>query len=177
MIMKVARIGNPIVRTEAAPVAAQELRSEAFQRLIDDMIETMREYSGVGLAATQVHVAKRVAVLEVAHTHPRYPDAPLIPLEVLVNPEILEYSEETESDWEGCLSVPDLRGSVPRSLRLKVRALDRDGRERVYTPENFHARIIQHEFDHLNGGVYLDRMTDLKSLSFTDEFQRYVMSS
>ena len=173
MILKAGRIGHPILRTKASPVDPVEIKTPEFRRLLDDMIETMREYDGVGIAATQVHVAKRAAVLEVSGEHPRYPDAPNIPLQILINPEILECSNAIEEDWEGCLSVPGLRGRVPRAKEIRVRALDENGGELEFTAADFHARIIQHECDHLEGLVYLDRMTDLKSLSFLEEFRRF----
>lgn len=172
MILEVAKLGNPILREKSLPVSEEELRSPEIQKLIDDMIETMRDHSGVGLAANQVHVAKRILVLESAGAHPRYPEAPLVPLQVLVNHEIIEASEEMVEDWEGCLSLPDLRGKVPRHRTIKIRALDREGRKLEFTAEDFHARVIQHEGDHLNGLVFLDRMTDLSSLAFISELHR-----
>lgn len=176
MILKTARIGNPVIRAAAAPVAPSEIRTPEIRRLIDDMVETMREYDGVGLAAVQIHTAKRIAVLEAADAHPRYPDAPKIPLQILINPEIMARGSEVEEDWEGCLSVPGLRGRVPRNTEIRVRALDREGQGLEFTAIGFHARIIQHECDHLDGRVYLDRMEDLHTLSYMEEFQRYSKS-
>jgi len=173
MILKAARIGNPIIRSAAKPVPSSEIATPETQRLIDDMIETMRDYDGVGIAAVQVHVEKQIATLEVKGSHPRYPDAKDIPLQILINPEIIEYGDELEEDWEGCLSVPGLRGRVPRSKEIRVRALDREGNHLEFTALDFHARIIQHECDHLNGRVYLDRMKDLTTLSYMEEFKRY----
>jgi len=126
------------------------------------MVETMKEYDGVGLAADQVHTSKQIAVLEVAD-NPRYPEKPKVPLTVLVNPKITPLTEEMEDDWEGCLSIPDLRGKVSRYKNIRVQALDRSGRELDFIANDFHARVIQHEWDHLNGKVYLDRMRDLSS--------------
>jgi peptide deformylase len=146
-----------------------------MQKFIDDMIETMKEYDGVGLAADQVFESNQVAVLEVAD-NPRYPNKPAIPLTVLVNPEIMPLSEEMEEDWEGCLSIPDLRGLVPRFKTIRVQALDRNGSALDFVAKDFHARVIQHEFDHLNGKVYLDRMRDLMTLTFLQEFTRYWMN-
>ncbi|HEY7221922.1 MAG TPA: peptide deformylase, partial [Candidatus Binatia bacterium] len=159
--------------TEQVPL--QELQSPAMQKFIDDMIETMKEYDGVGLAADQVFESNQVAVLEVAD-NPRYPNKPAIPLTVLVNPEIMPLSEEMEEDWEGCLSIPDLRGLVPRFKTIRVQALDRNGSALDFVAKDFHARVIQHEFDHLNGKVYLDRMRDLMTLTFLQEFTRYWMN-
>jgi peptide deformylase len=171
-ILKVARLGHPVLRKITADLSPRELQSAPMQQFIDDMIETMKEYDGVGLAADQVHESKQVAVLEVAD-NPRYPGKPQVPLTVLVNPKITPLSDETEEDWEGCLSVPDLRGKVPRYTRIRVEALDRNGKPLDFVASDFHARVIQHEYDHLNGKVYLDRMRDLSTLSFLQEFARY----
>ena len=171
-ILKVARLGHPVLRRMADPVPPEALGAVDTQRLIADMLETMAEYDGVGLAAPQVHVSRRLVVYGVA-ANPRYPDAPAIPLTVLVNPRIAPVGDEQEEDWEGCLSVPDLRGRVPRWTRLRVEALGRDGQALGYTAEGFHARILQHEMDHLDGKVYLDRMGSMESLAFLSEFQRY----
>ena len=171
-ILKVACLGHPVLRCAADPVPPEALGTADTQRLIDDMIETMAEYDGVGLAAPQVHVSQRLVVYGVA-ANPRYPDAPPIPLTVLVNPRITPVGDEQEQDWEGCLSIPDLRGRVPRWACLRVEAQGRDGETLRYTAEGFHARILQHELDHLDGKVYVDRMGSMESLAFLSEFQRY----
>lgn len=171
-ILKVARLGHPVLRQVSANLPERELQSAAMQKLIDDMIETMKEYDGVGLAADQVHESKQVAVLEVAN-NPRYPNKPDVPLTVLVNPRVTPLSDALEEDWEGCLSIPDLRGKVPRYTSVRVQAWDRNGQELDYVATGFHARVIQHEFDHLNGKLYVDRMRDLTTLSFLQEFGRY----
>jgi peptide deformylase len=173
-ILKVARLGHPVLRKVTQNVSQQELQSPALQQFIDDMIETMKEYDGVGLAADQVHESKQIAVLEVAD-NPRYPEKPRVPLTVLVNPTITPVSEDLEEDWEGCLSIPDLRGMVPRYKSIRVQALDRQGKETDFVANEFHARVIQHEFDHLNGKVYFDRMRDFSTLTFLQEFARYWM--
>jgi peptide deformylase len=173
-ILKVTRLGHPVLRKVTERVPQPELQSLAMQKFIDDMIETMKEYEGVGLAADQVHESKQIAVLEVAD-NPRYPEKPRVPLTVLVNPKITPLSEEMEEDWEGCLSVPDLRGVVPRYKSIHVQAWDRAGNELDFVANDFHARVIQHEFDHLNGKVYLDRMRDFSTLTFLQEFARYWM--
>ena len=171
-ILKVARLGHPVLRQVTANLPERELQSAAMQKFIDDMIETMKEYDGVGLAADQVHESKQVAVLEVAN-NPRYPNKPDVPLTVLVNPKVTPLSDALEEDWEGCLSIPDLRGKVPRYTSVRVQAWDRNGQELDYVATGFHARVIQHEFDHLNGKLYVDRMRDLTTLSFLQEFGRY----
>ncbi len=175
-ILKVARLGHPVLRKVAAPLSAREIQSPIFQKFIDDMIATMKEYDGVGLAADQVHESKQVAVLEVADNR-RYPEKPNVPLTVLINPKISPLTEEMEEDWEGCLSVPDIRGKVPRYKSIRVRAWDRTGMELEFIAIDFHARVIQHEWDHLNGKVYLDRMRDFSTLTFLSEFARYWLQS
>lgn len=171
-ILKVARLGHPVLRRPAARVSAEVVRQANFQRFVDDMVVTMREYQGVGLAAVQVHEPIQVAVLEVAE-NARYPGKEAVPLSILINPEIVPLDDETEDDWEGCLSIPEIRGQVPRYKRLRVTALDRDGNALEFVAEDFHARVIQHEVDHLRGHVYLDRMNDLTTLTYLTELSRY----
>ena len=176
MILKVARLGHPIVRTVAREVAEEEIKTHDFQVLIDNMVETMHEYSGVGLAAPQIHLPLRVAVLEVER-NPRYPDAPSVPLTVLINPVVTILDNEQVDGYEGCLSIPDMRGVVPRFKRLHVEALGRNGERLDFIAEDFHARVIQHETDHLKGEVYLDRMRNMRTLSHLAEFQRFVLDA
>ncbi|MBI4489340.1 MAG: peptide deformylase [Deltaproteobacteria bacterium] len=171
-ILKVARLGNPVLRRAAQEIPLDQTSSPQFQKFIDDMIETMREYEGVGLAAVQVHESRQVAVLEVAD-NPRYPQKPKVPLSVLINPKITPLSNETEEDWEGCLSIIELRGKVPRYKSIRVQARDRNGKDLDFVASDFHARVIQHEWDHLNGKVFLDRMRDLSTLSYVQELARY----
>jgi len=166
-ILKVCHLGHPVLRMESRRVSPDSLARASTQRLIDDMLETMVEYYGVGLAAPQVHESLAIAVIE--------SDGPrgTIPLTVLVNPEVTVLDDELIEDWEGCLSIPDFRGRVPRCRKLRVDALDRKGKKIKITAEGFFARVIQHEFDHLMGKVYLDRMPDLRTLTHLPEFQRY----
>jgi peptide deformylase len=171
-ILKVARLGHPVLREVARPVPVEEIPSPELQRFIDDMIETMREYDGAGLAANQVHVLRQVAVIEVA-ANPRYPDAPEIPLTVLINPVVTPLTEDTEDGWEGCLSVPDMRGVVPRVTAVRLQCHDRQGRAVDLVAKDFFARVIQHETDHLNGIVYVDRMRDLRTLSHIAEWNKH----
>src|SRR5262245_40175757 len=173
-ILKVARLGHPVLREQARPLTLAEIRSPDTQRFIDDMVETMREYDGAGLAANQVHAPVQVAVIEV-HANPRYPEAPQIPLTVLINPVVTPLTEETEEGWEGCLSVPDMRGLVPRFTAVRLECHDRDGARVDLVAKDFFARVIQHETDHLRGIVYVDRMRDFSSLSFIAEWQRYAL--
>ena len=171
-ILKVARLGHPVLRRAADPVPAAEITRPETQRLIDDMVETMHEYDGVGLAAPQVHVSRQIAVLEV-ESHPRYPDMPRIPLMVIVNPVLTPVGEESASDWEGCLSIADFRGITPRSTAVRLEAYGRSGERIELVAKDFFARVLQHETDHLEGRVYLDRMRDLTTLSHIHEWMRY----
>ena len=166
-ILKVCHLGHPVLRMESRRVSPESLARASTQKLIDDMLETMVEYYGVGLAAPQVHESLAIAVVE-SHG-PRG----TIPMSVLVNPEMTVLDDEQIEDWEGCLSIPDFRGRVPRWRKLRVDALDRKGKKIKITAEGFFARVIQHEFDHLMGKVYLDRMPDLRTLTHLPEFQRY----
>jgi len=171
-ILKVARLGHPVLREKSLPVAMEEIRSPEIQRLINDMVETMREYNGAGLAAPQVHVLKQICVIEV-QGNPRYPEAPAIPLTVLVNPVVTSLTEEMEDGWEGCLSVPDMRGVVPRQTAVRLEAYDREGVRVDVVAKEFFARVIQHETDHLQGKVYLDRMRDFSTLTHLAEWNKY----
>jgi len=171
-ILKVARLGHPVLRQEAQPLTLDEIRSPDTQRFIDDMIETMREYDGAGLAANQVHTLEQICVIEVLG-NPRYPDAPHIPLTVLINPVVTPLTEEIEDGWEGCLSVPDMRGRVPRFTEVRLECRDRAGEKLDLVAKEFFARVIQHETDHLHGRVYLDRMRDFSTLTHLAEWNKY----
>ena len=173
-ILKVARLGHPILREEARPLTTSEIRLPETQRFIDDLVETMREYDGAGLAANQVHTLKQICVIEVLG-NPRYPEAPSIPLTVVINPVVTPLTEEIEEGWEGCLSVPDMRGRVPRFTTVRLECQDREGQTVDLVAKEFFARVIQHETDHLRGIVYVDRMHDLSSLSFIAEWHRYAL--
>jgi peptide deformylase len=171
-ILKVARMGHPILREIAKEVPPDEIATSEIQDLIGSMIETMREYDGAGLAAPQVHVSKRIVVMEVSH-NPRYPDAPAMPLRVIINPQIRFLTERCVEIVEGCLSVPDLRGVVPRIAEIELEALDQNGEPALESYEGFPAAVVQHECDHLDGVLYVDRVSDTRTLSFTREFERY----
>ncbi len=174
-ILKVARLGHPVLRAVAQPVPTEAFGSSLFQKLIDDLQETMYEHDGVGLAAPQVHEGLRLAVLEIPASDERSPAE--VPFLVLANPVVTPLGREIENAWEGCLSVPDLRGTVPRHTRIKLDALDRHGKRFTLEAEGFLARVIQHECDHLAGVVFLDRMLDMRSLSFIKEFEDHVASN
>ena len=172
-LLKITRLGHPKIRQGTEPVSSEEVHSQDIQRLIDDMVETMRDANGVGIAAPQVHVSKQIIVIEVSPENPRYPNQPAVPLTVLLNPTITDHAETTEEGWEGCLSVPDLRGLVPRWTRVKVSGLDRQGQAVEWEAEGFFARVIQHEVDHLHGRVFLDRLPDLKTLTHLREYEQF----
>jgi peptide deformylase len=169
-ILKVARMGHPVLRSKTRPLDKAEIRGAEVQKLIDDMIDTMAEYRGVGLAAPQVHVGVRLFVAALDHGEESDEDAE--PL-ALINPEITVVSNETVEDWEGCLSIPDIRGRVVRARVIKVRAFDRLGGRIELDAHDFPARVIQHEADHLDGILFFDRMRTFETLTFLDEYSRY----
>jgi peptide deformylase len=174
-ILKVSRLGHPVLRTKAHPIDPRTITSPEVQRLIDDMFDTMREYSGIGLAAPQVHEGLRlfVAGVKPAALGSVVSDDEEMPMVALINPEVTLVGEPTELGWEGCLSIPDIRGRVPRAPEVKVKAWDRGGRQVSFTAKGFPARVIQHEFDHLDGVLFFDRMASFESLTFMEEFDRY----
>ena len=172
-ILKVARMGHPVLRTRAQPIERSSIKSAAVQRLIDDMMDTMTEYHGVGLAAPQVHESVRLFVVAFDPTLPELAeDQPAEPF-AIINPEITPLGDEIVEDWEGCLSIPDIRGRVPRLRDLRLRAHDRKGERFELRLQNFQARVIQHENDHLDGVLFFDRMRSFETLAFLDEYARY----
>lgn len=171
-IRKICSIGHPVLREPARPVPPEEIGSAEIQRLIDDLIETMRDAHGAGLAANQVHETVQVCVMEVTR-NPRYPYKPPFPLMVLVNPEIEPLDDDVFDVYEGCLSVPDLRGSVPRHMNIRVRALGRAGDPIDVVVRGITAGTYQHEVDHLRGRLILDRVEDTTTLCTWAEFDRW----
>ena len=171
-LLKIAQVGHPVLRTPTREVTPEELASVEVQAFIDDMIETMRDANGAGLAANQVYVSKKICIMEVGD-NPRYPYKPKIPLTVLVNPVITPLGSETFSNFEGCLSVPNLRGRVERSAHIRVDALDREGRPIQIETKGITAGTYQHEVDHLDMKLFLDRVSDPSSFCTWAEFQRY----
>jgi peptide deformylase len=170
---EIVEIGHPVLRERARELTPAELRSDEVQRLIDDMIETMRAAEGAGLAANQVGETARVAVVEVRPGNPRYPYKPPVPLTVIVNPVIEPRDDELEWINEGCLSVPNLRGEVPRHVSVRVRYLDRDGVEHDEVRRGLTAGTFQHELDHLDGVLFVDRVADPSTLSTWEQFERF----
>ena len=171
-LLKVARLGHPVLRKRAREIERAELKQPSVQKLIDAMIDTMHEYHGVGLAGPQIHEGLRIFVAAIAPQE----DEPLAPGDepmVFINPVVTPLGIEVVEDWEGCLSIPDLRGRVPRAREIQVIAMDRHGGAIDVTSHDFPARVIQHETDHLDGILFLDRMRTFESLSFLEEYARY----
>jgi peptide deformylase len=177
-ILKVARMGHPVLRAKARALEAAEIRSGEVQQLIDDMFDTMAEYQGVGLAAPQIHESVRLFVAGVParsgdDDREGDDDEEEMPLIALINPEITPVGREVSEDWEGCLSIPDIRGRVPRARQIVAKGYDRHGKRVEIKASGFSARVIQHETDHLNGVLFFDRMKSFETLTFLDEFGRY----
>lgn len=168
-ILKVSQMGHPVLRREAQPVDPDQIQTDAFQRLVADMHQTMAAYQGVGLAAPQVHYSIRMLVY-LAEAEDSEDGAETF---TLINPTIEPIGAEMESGWEGCLSIPDIRGQVPRYTHIQVDALDEEGEAISFEARDFEARVIQHEVDHLDGILYFDRMDDLGSLSFMTEYEMF----
>jgi peptide deformylase len=171
-ILKVARMGHPVLREKAKPIDRAAIASPSVRQLIDDMIETMREYHGIGLAAPQVHESVRIFVAGLEKEDARTGETEIVPIAV-VNPEITALGRDLVEDWEGCLSIPDIRGKVPRNRRIRVRGFGRDGEALDMELEDFQARVFQHENDHLNGVLFFDRMKSFETLAFLDEYSRF----
>jgi peptide deformylase len=167
-ILKVARMGHPVLRERARPLDKSDIKSAVVQKLIDDMLDTMHEYHGVGLAGPQVHEGLRIFIGMLQEDIDENSDAA-----VIINPEIIPNASAIEEGWEGCLSIPDIRGMVPRYTDITLRALDRTGRSIELALKDFPARVAQHETDHLDGVLFFDRMKSMQSLTFLDEYSRF----
>lgn len=166
-ILKVARMGHPVLRARARALDPAEVRGAAFQQFVDDLMDTMIEYEGIGLAAPQVHEGVRLFVAGMDGEDGKLKVIPF------VNPVVTPLAETNAEDWEGCLSIPDIRGRVPRFTHIRVHALDRKGKPFQMDLRDFQARVVQHETDHLDGVLFFDRMPSLASLTFLDEYSRY----
>lgn len=162
-VLDILKMGEPLLWQQAEEV--REFNTPQLLQLINDMHETMQHYEGVGIAAPQVGVSLQVVIFG-SDLNPRYPEAPEVPFTVLINPQLTPLGEEQEEGWEGCLSIPGLRGRVPRYTRLAYQGFDQFGQPLQGEAEGFHARVIQHECDHLQGVLYPQRMTDLKKLGY-----------
>jgi peptide deformylase len=165
-VREVLRMGHPVLREKAKPVEA--FGTPELRALFEDMKETMAAKNGAGLAAPQIGVSQRIVIFGVDH-NPRYPDAEEVPFTVLVNPKLVMLTREVEEDWEGCLSVPGMRGVVPRYTKLRYSGFDIEGNPIERVAEGFHARVVQHECDHLDGILYPQRMTDMSRFGFNEE--------
>lgn len=172
-VRKIIRMGHPTLRQVARPLDVDELRSPETARLLDDMVDTLHDYGGVGLAAPQVDESVRLAIIEIDGGPSRYGDIPSLPLTVFANPTVTVMSRDVAGFWEGCLSVPGLRGYVERPQHIRVDYLDLAGNTHHMELAGFLATVFQHEFDHLDGHLYIDRITDATKLVFEEEFLRF----
>ncbi len=172
-ILKVARMGHPVLREVCRDLSPDEIRSERFRGLVSDMRETMREYRGVGIAAPQVHEPVRIALIEFGDDNPRYAVGEPQSLVVLFNARVTVLDETPAGYWEGCLSLPGLRGYVERPCKVQVDYLDEDATSRSVIAEGFLATVCQHELDHLDGVLYVDRIRNHSKLTYTEEFERF----
>jgi len=172
-IRKVARLGHPVLRAPTRELTIEEIQSPEIKRLIADMIDTMHEYGGVGLAAPQVHESLRIAIIEVEQLNPRYRVDIAQPLLVIFNATVTALDQEPFGFWEGCLSVPGLRGYVERPRKVRVDYLDHEGKPQTIVAEDFLATVFQHELDHLDGVLYVDKIKRPDQFSFVEEYQRY----
>lgn len=170
-LRQIAQLGHNILRNETQIV--NEISNPEIQSLIDDMLITVKDVNGVGIAAPQVYESYKIFIIA-SHPNIRYPNAPFLEPFALINPEIITHSEETVKEWEGCLSVPGIRGLVPRYKSLTVKYLDRNGKPQTAELHDFVARIFQHEYDHINGLVYLDKLENNKDIVSEKEFYKFI---
>ena len=173
-VRKIIKMGHPTLRRRAKSLQKKDLTKARFKNLLSDMVDTLRDYGGVGLAAPQIDERLRVVIIEIRDTNLRYGVQKLFPLTVFVNPEIELIDSQTAGFWEGCLSIPGMRGYVERPQNISVSFIDELGDLRTLDLHGFPATVLQHELDHLNGVLYVDRMKDLRSLSFEDEWTRHL---
>lgn len=179
-IRKVARMGHPVLRQKAKPVPQNKLNSPALKTLIDDMIETMHEYGGIGLAAPQIHESLQVAIIALPpelgqKEKSKKEEEPQDVLTIFINPVIQVLDPAPQGFWEGCLSVPGLRGFVERPRKIRVEYFDLKGKKQSLVAEGFTATVIQHELDHLEGVLYIEKMKDMKKLAFNEESEKFLL--
>ena len=172
-VRKIVRMGHPVLRQRARELTAAEIGSDKIAALVDDMVETLHDYGGIGLAAPQINEPVRLAIIDIPAGQSRYGDLAELPLSVFINPRIDVLDESRAGYWEGCLSVPGLRGFVTRPQHIRVTATDLSGEPVSLTLEGFNATVFQYEFDHLDGLLFVDRIDDSKYLLFEEEFVRY----
>ena len=173
MIQPICRMGNPILRKKARQVPKNYLETERFSQLLLDMKDSMKHYGGIGIAAPQIGVDLSVALIELMGFN-RYGQEVNLPLTTFINPKIEYLTEEKQGFWEGCLSVPGLRGFVERPNKVKVTYMNEKGEDKELIAEGFLATVLQHELDHLEGVLYIDRIQDSKLLSYQEEFEEYI---
>lgn len=173
-VLKVIKMGNPRLREVSEQVGLEEIQTAEFQKFIDELVGTMRFQNGAGIAAPQVDVLKRVFTMEMGD-NPRYPDRGTFPLYIVVNPEIEAIGDTKVDSWEGCLSIPNIRGRLKRFERVKFSGLDRKGNHFEVQLDGFASVVAQHELDHLNGVLLIDRMDSMETLTFQDEYEKYWM--
>ena len=174
-VHRILRMGHPNLRRQAGVIDPAAIHSDAFERLLTDMVDTLHDYGGIGLAAPQIDVPLRLAIIELPGGPSRYGELAKIPMTVFINPVLTVIDDEAAGYWEGCLSVPGLRGFVARPQHVEVSYLDSEGNSARMTLKGFPATVVQHEFDHLEGRLYIDHITDMSKLVFEDEFARYVV--
>lgn len=172
-VRKIIRMGHPHLRQVAQPVALEVLQTAEFKSLLDDMVDTLHDYGGIGLAAPQIDEPLRLAIIEIPGGQSRYGEIEAMPLTAFINPTITVLDEASAGFWEGCLSVPGLRGFVERPQHIRVEFTDGQGESRALELKGFWATVFQHEFDHLDGKLYIDRISDPTRLAFEEEFARY----
>jgi len=172
-VLEIVRMGHPILRQPAEAVPESEISSQAISDLVKDMVETLHASGGIGLAAPQINRSIQLAIIEIEESSDRYGEIPTLPLTIFVNPEIKLLSEETAGYWEGCLSIPGIRGFVERPQHIEVSYQDLMGNAHTIIFEGFLATVMQHEFDHLRGRLFIDRIQDTRLLSFEEEFLTY----
>jgi peptide deformylase len=170
-LLQVAQLGHPVLRKKAKPV--ENIKDLRIQTLIDDLLATLLDASGVGIAAPQVYQSIRLFIVA-SHPNPRYPNAPMMKPTPVINPKILTLAGAMKKDWEGCLSVPGIRGFVPRHTNISVEFTDRKGKRVKRTFADFIARIFQHEYDHLEGIEFLDRLESTKDIITDKEYQKRI---
>ena len=176
-VRKIIKMGHPTLRQKAKPLHKKDLTKVRFKNLLSDMVDTLRDYGGVGLAAPQIDESLRIVIIEIRDKNLRYGVQELFPLTVFVNPEIELINSQVEGFWEGCLSIPGMRGYVERPQNISVSFIDELGEFSTLELHGFPATVLQHELDHLDGVLYIDRMKDLRSLSFEDEWTRHLKES
>lgn len=176
-IKDVTKMGNPVLRKVAELVKLDEINTNEFKELLQDMFDTMKAETGIGIAAPQIDVSKQVALIEVNDDNPRYEEAESSKLYTIINPRITILDQETQGFWEGCLSVPGLRGFVERPKRIQVDFLNENAEEVSLVLDGFLSTVFQHEIDHLFGTLYIDQIEDLSKLSYMNEYERFHLES